>query len=273
MTTYDERLRTRAAALGALCVGIDPHGRLLDDWGLPATAAGVERFARGAVESLGDIVTVFKPQSAFFEAYGSAGVAALEATIADARAAGALVIVDAKRGDIGSTMAAYADAYLVDGPLAGDAVTLSPYLGVGALEPAFATAAQHDRAVYVLARTSNSEGDRIQLATAAGQEEAHATTVVQTVVDDVAALNARYGAPIGGLVIGATHGRIDCDISHMTGSILVPGIGVQGGRMSDLTRLFGNTSCLILPSVSRAVLQAGPSREMLRDKVKSLIVS
>ena len=134
---YGVRLAAATARRGPLCVGIDPHPGLLRAWDLPVDVGGLERFARGTVAALGAEVAVFKPQSAFFEAYGSRGVAVLEATLVDIAAAGALSLCDAKRGDIGSTMDAYAAAYLSDGsPLAADAVTLSPYLGFGSLDGA-----------------------------------------------------------------------------------------------------------------------------------------
>jgi orotidine-5'-phosphate decarboxylase len=144
--TFGERLRALTTSLGPLCVGIDPHPALLEQWGLPDSVAGLESFAETVVEALGDRVAVLKPQAAFFERYGSAGVAVLERVIAHSREAGALTIVDAKRGDIGSTMAAYAQAFLGEGsPLAGDAVTLSPYLGFESLRPALTLAAQTGR--------------------------------------------------------------------------------------------------------------------------------
>ena len=129
---YGERLAALVTERGPLCVGVDPHPSLLASWGLAADAQGLERCARGMIEALGGIVPVFKPQSAFFEAYGAAGIAVLERTLADIKAAGAISLLDVKRGDIGSTMDAYAAAYLSDGsPLAADAVTLNPYLGFG----------------------------------------------------------------------------------------------------------------------------------------------
>ena len=165
MTTYWQRLADRTNQRGTLCVGIDPHPGLLKAWGLDVNAAGLETFARRVVEVLGERVAVFKPQSAFFEAHGSAGVAVLERVLADIAGAGALSLLDVKRGDIGSTMAAYADAYLADGsPLAADAITVSPYLGFGSLQPAFDRAHATGRGVYVLARTSNPEGHEVQLA-------------------------------------------------------------------------------------------------------------
>ena len=156
---YGPRLAAALAQRGPLCVGVDPHPAILDRWGLSADVAGLERCARGMVEALGHTVAVFKPQSAFFEAYGSRGIAVLERTLADIAAAGALSILDVKRGDIGSTMDAYAAAYLTDGsPLAADAVTLSPYLGFGSLSGAVDLARAQGRGVYVLALTSNPEG-------------------------------------------------------------------------------------------------------------------
>ena len=116
---------------------------MLTSWDLPLNSTGLERCTRGMVEALGELVPVFKPQSAFFEAYGAAGVAVLERTLADIAAIGALSLLDVKRGDIGSTMAAYAAAYLSDGSsLAADAITVSPYLGFGSLDGAIALALQ-----------------------------------------------------------------------------------------------------------------------------------
>ncbi len=135
--SYRNRLDTLLGSRGRLCVGIDPMPKVLEAWDLPNTAVGVERCAREIVRILGDKVAVFKPQSAFFEAHGSAGIVALERTLADIRQAGALSILDVKRGDIGSSMAGYAAAYLSeDSPLRADAITVSPYLGVDALAPA-----------------------------------------------------------------------------------------------------------------------------------------
>lgn len=165
MATYAERLAAITSERGALAVGIDPHPGVLDAWGAPRTVAGLERVARGLVEATGDLVATYKPQSAFFEAYGSAGIAVLERVLSDIDAAGALSILDVKRGDIGSTMDAYAQAYLTpDAPLSCDAITASPFLGFGSLAPAFDLAVAHDRGVYVLARTSNPEGAQVQFA-------------------------------------------------------------------------------------------------------------
>lgn len=266
-TTYFQRLNAIVGERGALCVGIDPHPGLLDAWGLSRTASGLERCARTLVEALGDRVAAFKPQSAFFEAYGSAGIAVLESTLADIRAAGALSILDAKRGDIGSTMEAYADAYLTDGsPLAADAVTLSPYLGFGSLRPAFQRAVDTRRGVYVLARTSNPEGGAVQLAL--GREG----SVCQEIIDAATELNSTARTRAIGLVIGGTHSDLGCDVSSFNGSILVPGIGHQGGRLEDLPELFGDAVAQVLPVVGRGIISAGPDANALREKVGALLV-
>ena len=261
MATYRQRLTQLTAARGNLCVGIDPHPGVLKAWDLPLTASGLERCARGVVEALGESVAVFKPQSAFFESYGSAGVAVLEAVLADIRAAGALSIVDAKRGDIGSTMAAYAEAYLADGsPLAADAVTLSPYLGFGALAPAFERAIATGRGVYVLARTSNPEGGGVQLAL--GPDG----SVAQQIIDAARELNSAAKTRAIGLVVGGTHDTLGCDLSEFNASILVPGIGAQGGRVEDLPGLFGAAIANVLPMVGRGILGAGPDAESMRAR-------
>ena len=270
MTTYWNRLRTATAERGALCVGIDPHPSLLKAWGLTMDAAGAERLARGVVESLGDRVAVFKPQSAFFELHGSAGVAVLERLLADIAAAGALSLLDVKRGDIGSTMDAYAEAYLADGsPLVADAITVSPYLGFGSLQPAFDRAHRYGRGVYVLARTSNPEGAQVQLALAGD----HRGSVAQEVIDAAQTANQASGQNAIGLVVGGTHDQLGCDLEQFNGSILVPGIGFQGGRIEDLPSLFGAAVDLALPSVSRDVIGAGPDPQALRDAVARLLDS
>jgi len=268
VTSYWRRLREVVTERGPLCVGIDPHPSMLTAWGLTSDAAGVERFGRTLVEALGDRVAAFKPQSAFFEAYGSAGIAALEKVLADIGQTAALSILDVKRGDIGSTMAAYAQAYLADGaPLAADAITVSPYLGFGALQPAFDLAHANGRGVYVLARTSNPEGGSVQLALTGNGEG----SVVQSIIDAATVANRESRQRAVGLVVGGTHALLGCDLSDFNGSILVPGIGFQGGRMEDLPGLFGDAVEQVVAVVGRGVIAAGPDREALRAKVDTLL--
>lgn len=250
---YASRLRQLTSERGRLCVGIDPMPSVLASWGLEPTVAGLEACARGIVAELGPRVSVFKPQSAFFEAFGSAGVAVLERVLDDIRQAGALSLLDVKRGDIGSSMTGYATAYLDDAsPLRADAITLSPYLGVGSLLPAIDEAVARGRGVYVLARTSNPDGATIQTA------HAGSDTVAQHVIDVVAAGNSGWDHAVG-IVVGATHSDLGCDVSNFNGSILVPGIGAQGGTMEGVRATFGEASRLVLPSVSREIIGAGPA--------------
>jgi orotidine-5'-phosphate decarboxylase len=264
---YGQRLAEVVAQRGRLCVGVDPHPAILDRWGLPASPVGLERCARGLVEALVQTVAIFKPQSAFFEAYGSRGIAVLERTLADIAAAGALSILDVKRGDIGSTMDAYAAAYLTDGsPLAADAVTLSPYLGFGSLCGAIETARAQGRGVYVLALTSNPEGRELQQAVVADGR-----SVVQVIVDAAAQANRGDQPGAVGLVVGATVGRTGVDFSRLNGSILAPGLGAQGGTAEDLAEVFGAAAPLVLPTLSREVMMAGPDPAALRTAASGIL--
>jgi orotidine-5'-phosphate decarboxylase len=260
--SFGERLSKAVAERGPLCVGIDPHPGLLRDWGLSQDVAGLERFALTCVEALAGQVAIVKPQSALFEAHGSAGVAVLERVIASLRDTGTLVLLDAKRGDIGSTMAAYAAAYLTEGsPLAADAVTLSPYLGFGSLAPALEAAAAGARGVFVLALTSNPEGPTVQRAVTPDGR-----SVAQSMIDGAADAN-KGAAPLGdvGVVIGATVGETRLDVSRLNGPILAPGFGAQGATVADLRAVFGPTMRNVLPTSSRDVLRHGPDVTALRS--------
>jgi orotidine-5'-phosphate decarboxylase len=266
MTRFGVRLAEAKSNRGPLCLGIDPHPELLRAWDLPATADGLAKFCDICVDAFSGFAVV-KPQVAFFEAYGAAGYAVLERTIGALRSAGVLVLADAKRGDIGTTMAAYAEAWAGDSPLAADAVTASPYLGFGSLRPLLETAAAHDRGVFVLAATSNPEGGTVQRATFDGR------TVAQLVVDQAAVVN-RSATPSGpgyvGVVLGATVFQAP-DVSALGGPVLVPGVGVQGGRPEALGGLGGATPGQLLPAVAREVLRAGPSVSDLRTAGEQML--
>ena len=271
MTGFGARLAQAVSSRGPLCLGIDPHPELLRAWELPVSADGLAAFCDICVGAYGDFAVV-KPQVAFFEAYGAAGYTVLERTIAALRAAGVLVLADAKRGDIGSTMAAYATAWAGDSPLAADAVTASPYLGFGSLQPLLDTAFEHRRGVFVLAATSNPEGATVQRA------EFNGRAVAQSIVDQAAAINRAREARPGsvGVVVGATVAEAP-DVSGLAGPVLVPGIGVQGGRLEALRGLGGAAPGQLLPAVSREVLRTGPdvaalraAGERLRDAVAYL---
>ncbi|WP_425953583.1 orotidine-5'-phosphate decarboxylase [Xylanimonas sp. McL0601] len=262
---FGARLAAAMDDLGPLCVGIDPHASLLDAWGLGDDVAGVREFSLRVVEAVGGRVAAFKPQAAFYERHGSAGVAVLEETIAAARAAGTLTIVDAKRGDIGSTMGAYADAFLRDGsPLAGDALTVSPYLGFGSLTPAAELAAATGRGLFVLCLTSNKEGYEVQHAVSPDGVSVAASMAAQAAV-----LNAG-ASPMGsiGLVVGATigdaAGATGTNLEAVNGPLLAPGVGAQGAGAAELAAVFGRARRQVLASSSRGVLQAGPDATALR---------
>ncbi|BCB89073.1 orotidine-5'-phosphate decarboxylase [Phytohabitans suffuscus] len=264
MQTFGARLRRAIEERGPLCVGVDPHPSLLRAWGLRDDPDGLATFCATVAEAVGDAVAIVKPQSAFFERHGSRGIATLESTIRQFKDAGALVLLDVKRGDIGSTVRAYADAYLdPSSPLYVDAITASPYLGVGSLAPMFETAAKHGGGVFVLALTSNPEGPYVQHAVAADGR-----TVAQAVIDEISLLN-RGAEPLGsfGLVVGATVGVTGHDLSGVGGPMLAPGLGAQGGTPDDLRRVFSGNVSAVLPSYSREVLQHGPDTAALRAAV------
>lgn len=260
---FGVRVAEAVGSLGPLCVGVDPSGTLLGEWGLPDDASGLREFAARCIDAFAGAVPVLKPQVAFFERHGAAGIGVLQELLADARDAGLLVIADAKRGDIDSTSAAYADAWLGDGsPLAADAVTVNPYLGLGALRPMTTLAVATGRGVVVVVRSSNPEGRLVQeAATATGE------SVEDALLAEVAALNAAEGAAVGsvGVVVGATLEPSAFDLSGLGGIVLAPGVGAQGAGPGDVARLFGGCpEGTVLPSVSRSVLAHGPDVAGLR---------
>ncbi|CAA9355790.1 MAG: Orotidine 5'-phosphate decarboxylase [uncultured Nocardioidaceae bacterium] len=259
MTPFGTRLRTAMDARGPLCAGIDPHPSLLEEWGLTDDANGLEKFTMTAVEGLAGTAAAVKPQSAFFERHGSAGIAVLERAVQASRDLGALVVLDVKRGDIGSTAQAYADAYLhPSAPLFVDAITASPFLGMGSLDPMLDTAAGSGAGVFVLALTSNPEGPQFQHA-----RTRDGGTVAGSVLAALAARNA--GSLLGsfGAVVGATIGGTAEDLD-IGGPLLVPGVGAQGGSAESVRLIFGPAARNVLPSSSRELLGAGPDVAALR---------
>ncbi|MBN9129419.1 orotidine-5'-phosphate decarboxylase [Paenarthrobacter ureafaciens] len=269
--SFGSRLSAAMEARGPLCVGIDPHPQLLGSWGLNDDAAGLERFSLTVVEAVASLAAAVKPQVALYERHGSAGMAVLERTLAAAAEAGVLSIADAKRGDIGSTMAAYADAWLRDGSsLAADSVTLSPYLGFESLRPALDLAAEHGRGVFVLALTSNPEGRSVQ-------HVGGGDSVARRIVAAAAAENQRYEGPLGsvGLVVGATIGSalgdLDIDLGPVRGPILAPGLGAQGATPSDLRETFGQAYPMVLATSSRGILAAGPDIAALQAATRETL--
>ncbi|CAM5511443.1 MULTISPECIES: orotidine-5'-phosphate decarboxylase [Streptomyces] len=258
---FGARLRRAMDTYGPLCVGIDPHPSLLADWGLGDDVAGLTAFTRASVDALAGRVASVKPQSAFFERFGSRGLAVLEGAVAELRAAGTLVIMDAKRGDIGSTMTAYAQTYLSpDAPLFSDALTVSPYLGYGSLAPAVELARRNGGGLFVLALTSNAEGAEVQHAVRPDGRTVGATMLAHLARDNEGA------TPMGsfGAVVGATLGDLSSYDLRIGGPLLAPGIGAQGATAADLPKVFGPAASLVVPNVSRGVLRHGPDVAALR---------
>ena len=268
--TFGARLRVVMDELGPLCAGIDPHPQLLAHWGLDETVQGLERFAMTCVEAFAGTVAVVKPQSAFFERFGSAGVAVLERTLTSLREAGTLSLLDVKRGDIGSTMTAYAHAYLgEDSPVRADSITVSPFLGFESLRPALDVAHENRRGLFVLTLTSNPEGAQVQHATKDGR------TVAGSIVDGVTDQNAIQNVARGvqvlgsvGMVVGATVGdtvqRLGLDLAAANAPLLAPGLGAQGATTADLRTVFGAALGNVLASSSREILGAGPDGAALK---------
>ncbi|WP_080754842.1 orotidine-5'-phosphate decarboxylase [Clavibacter michiganensis] len=267
---FGARLARAFRERGHLCVGIDPHRSLLDAWGLADDARGLEEFGLRVVEATAGRAGIVKPQVAFFERHGSAGYAALERVLAAARDAGLLVIADAKRGDIGSTVDAYGAAWLApDSPLRADAVTLTAYTGVGSLDGVRAAAGSWGAGVFVLAATSNPEAGRLQRALLPDDGSADGgRTVARGIQDAAVAANGPLddsGADPGafGLVIGATvdAGDAGLDLAQLRRTpILAPGFGHQGALLGDVRKLFGPAAGVVIASASRSILATGPRR-------------
>lgn len=277
MSTFAARLQQKIAEHSPLCVGIDPSASLLKSCDLPNTADGAFQFGRRVLEAADFGISVLKPQSAFFERFGSAGFAALEKVVALARANGVLVLLDGKRGDIDTTGAAYAEGYFsATTTLRVDAVTTHAYLGLGALDPFFDIALKADGGVFVVVRSSNPEGRELQTAKMANGE-----TVVQNLGREITARNRRQGEGLGpiGAVVGATCEDAAQIVASMPSSfILAPGVGAQGATIQDVLQRMPAARGRVLPNVSRAILaNGGASGDIkrtlrdLQDQARSLL--
>lgn len=265
---FGARLMAAMRDRGPLCVGIDPHPELLARWGLRDTPESLIAFSDAILDASVGSAAAVKPNSAFFERHGSRGIAALEHVLGRARELGLLTILDVKRGDIGSTMEGYADAYLAEGvPLEADAITVSPYLGVGSLKPAFDLAQHTGKGIFILALTSNPEGASVQHAI--GPDGVPVATSIA-----IAAAQLNAGAsPMGsvGLVVGATIGEavkaLGIDLEAVNGPLLAPGVGAQGAGPAELATVFGDARPRVLVNQSRGIAAAGPIVEKLRGAI------
>lgn len=263
---FGGRLAAVFSDFGQLCVGIDPHPYLLDSWGLPDTADGLREFGLRVVAAAAGIVGIVKPQVAFFERHGAAGYASLEIVLAAARMAGLLVIADVKRGDLGSTVEAYARAWLTPGgSLEADAMTISVFQGVGSIAAPIAIARQHGKGLFVLAATSNPESEAIQTATIKTGEQ-HGLTVAAGIVNDVVELNRVAPETLGsiGVVLGATVDFANYGIARAriagppATPVLAPGFGHQGAPISEFGARYGEAAPFAIVTASRSLLSVGP---------------
>ncbi|MDB5396309.1 MAG: orotidine 5-phosphate decarboxylase [Rhodospirillales bacterium] len=268
MPSFAERFLKLAESRSPLCLGIDPAVELLQQWGLPLDAKGLGRFCDIVIEAMDDRVAVVKPQSAFFEQFGPEGMQELARVVAMIKDRGALALIDVKRGDIGHTLEAYADAMIgPNSPFGGDAMTASAYLGFGALQPLLKKAADRGAGVFVVVRSSNPEGRALQDA-----KLADGRTVATALADDITAFNASVTTGVGpiGAVMGATMEgtAVETLASLPNALILAPGIGAQGATFDDLARNFDDAVQRTLPSVSRGILGKGPNVADLRKSIE-----
>ncbi|CAM3954428.1 orotidine-5'-phosphate decarboxylase [Helcobacillus massiliensis] len=260
--SFGTDLQASVAERGPIVAGIDPHASVLEQWGLPNTAAGARDLSLRMLEAVQGRVSAIKPQAAFFERFGADGFAVLEELLQAARAAGVLTILDAKRGDIGSTMGAYAEAFLAPGaPMEVDALTVSPYLGYGSLEPAAERVCSAGKGMFVLSLTSNPDGPEVQHA-----RTADGVPVASVMARHAAEANAQARAAgewgSVGLVVGATIGSaaadLGIDLDAVGGPLLAPGFGAQGAGPAQLRSVFGSAAPRVLVSMSRSLMAAGP---------------
>jgi orotidine-5'-phosphate decarboxylase len=303
LESFVRRFEAVRSAQGPLVFGLDPSADLLAAWGLGDSADGLERFADIVLEAASGPVGLVKPQSAFYERHGWRGIRTLSRLIEGARSAGLLVILDIKRGDVGSTNDAYAEAYLGKGaPLAADAITVHPYLGLGAMGTFVGRAAESGSCLLVVTRSSNPEGRHVQAAlaqaalvpakpgyaaplpaatgsAATGSAEAAsagasgARTVEQDLLREIGVLNARLApgeiGPVGA-VVGPTLMRPELDLAAAQCLFLAPGVGAQGATPADVAAVFAACPGRVMPSASRSLLAAGPDVSQLRDAVEAL---
>jgi orotidine-5'-phosphate decarboxylase len=268
MSSFAERFLSLAETRSPLCLGVDPAVELLRQWGLPLDASGLRRFCDIAVEAMGDRVAVVKPQSAFFEQFGPEGMAELKRLVGMVKARGSLALIDVKRGDIGHTLDAYADAMIgPDSPFGGDAMTAVAYMGFGSLKPLLDKAAQRGAGVFIVVRSSNPEGRALQDA-----RHLDGRTVATALADEITAFNATVTDSVGpvGAVMGATiEGTATETLASLPKSLLLaPGIGAQGATFDDMARNFGPATERALPSVSRGILAKGPDVASLRKAIE-----
>jgi orotidine-5'-phosphate decarboxylase len=269
--SFAARFAAARARYGPLVLGADPHGPLLSAWGLTDDADGLERFTDIVLAAAKGTVGLIKPQSAFYERHGWRGIRALTRLVESAKAEGILVVLDVKRGDVGSTNDAYAQAYLGPGAaIEADAITVHPYLGLAAMGTFVDRAHEAGACLLVVTRSSNPEGRAVQAAVR------HGRPVEQQLLDDIRALNEKL-QPDGGIgPVGAVIGPgpidppLGASLAVANGLFLAPGVGAQGATPDDVARTFAVCPDRVMPSASRSLLAAGPDTTALRDAAASL---
>jgi orotidine-5'-phosphate decarboxylase len=266
---FADRFAAVRKQYGPLVFGADPHAPLLQKWGLSDDADGLDRFADLVLEGVAGSAGIIKPQSAFFERHGWRGIRTLSRLVASARDAGILVVLDVKRGDVGSTNDAYAHAYLgEDAPIQADAITVSPYLGLAAMEALIGRSHRSGACLVVVTRSSNPEGRAIQAARVGS-----GGTVEEHLLCEIGAINARLApgavGPVGA-VIGPFPDQPPLDLASANALFLVPGVGAQGATSADVAATFASCPERVMPAASRSLLAAGPDVNAMRDAVTRL---
>ena len=267
--SFAARFEATRSAWGPLVWGLDPSAAILESWGVDDTPDGLDRFADIAIEAAAGTVGLVKLQTAFYERHGWRGFRTLQRLAAEARSAGLLVIIDAKRGDVGSTIDAYAEAFLGrDSPFAADALTVHPYLGLAAMGAFVNRARDAGSCLLVVVRSSNPEGRAIQ--SAIGES---GMTVDAELLAGIAELNARLApsevGPIGA-VVGPAVIRPTLDLASMGGLFLAPGVGAQGATPAAVAATFQSCPDRVMPSASRSLLMDGPDIGHLRHNAGAL---
>lgn len=266
--SFAQRFARLADERSPFCLGVDPSRDLLTKWGLPDTAKGLSDFCERIAEAAGERVAVVKPQSAFFERHGPEGLQVLQSLMKRFKAAGTLALLDVKRGDIGSTMDAYAETVFGAGsPYEADAATFTAYLGLGALVKTMERARACGACAFIVVRSSNPEGTSLQTSTGTDGRR-----VAQVLADGLREFNEKSGPGVlpAGAVMGATLPDSDREVVERLGGalMLTPGIGAQGAGFDDLKRLFAGREAQVIPTATRSVLEAGPDLASLRAAIE-----
>jgi len=264
---FAKRFARLRAQRGPFCLGLDPTPELLLAWGLKDDIWGLRSFCDRVIDAAAQQVAVIKPQSAYFERFGAAGLEVLSDIIGSIAAMGSLSLLDVKRGDIGSTNEAYAGALLgPDSAMAADAITLHAYLGFGALAPFLERVRATGGGLFVVVLSSNPEGRALQSA-----RLPDGRSVAELLSDEITAFNTEQGAGVGpvGAVVGLTAEEAPAVAARLPQSLLLaPGLGAQGGTFADVAARFADARERVIPSSSRGVLSAGPDAARLSEAIK-----